>query len=119
VVHLVEELDSFLLVEVVHLVEELDGFLLDDEVVHLVEEVELFFVELDELFAEDVFGKFLFATVVIGQSSTVPVLKLMSDTCTYLSFSLRVLGEDLHRICHSSSLCICCEGDRWQGWICG
>ena len=113
--HLVEELDSFLLDEVVHLVEELDGFLLD-EVVHL---VELFFVELDELFAEDVFGKFLFATVVIGQSSTVPVLKMMSDTCTYLSFSLRVLGEDLHRICHNSSLCICCEGDRWQGWICG
>jgi hypothetical protein len=70
-----EVLDGFLLDEVVHLVEEELRFV-DVELRFVDEarfvEVELFFVEH---FAEDVFGAFLFTTVVIGQSSNVPVLR--------------------------------------------
>lgn len=88
-----EELDGFLLDEVLHLVEELDGFLLD-EVLRLVEEK----LEVDDLFVEDVFdvhvvdfGTFLFITV--GQSSTVPVLKICQTNILIQTLRCRYLKK--------------------------
>jgi hypothetical protein len=101
----VEELDGFLLDEVLHLVEELDGFLLD-EVLRLVEEE----LEIDDLFAEDVFvvhvvdfGTFLFITV--GQASTVPVLKICQT-----SIHIRIFRDWYLRKTYSVSVTLTING---------